>query len=143
MNKKSPLIFISALSLLGILDTGYLTYEHFQNATPACSLLNGCELVLTSTYSVIMGIPLSLLGLVYYLILIGLSLYGLYRNSGLAYKLIALVSGAGFLASLYLVYLQKFVIESWCQYCLFSATITTIIFIISTIGCWIYKTHEN
>ena len=64
-NKKIFIFAIMTVAFLGILDTGYLAYEHFSGVVPPCTI-NGCERVLTSEYAVIFGVPLGLWGLAFY-----------------------------------------------------------------------------
>src|SRR3990172_10648768 len=68
---KFKIIFTFAV--LGVLDTAYLTWEHFTNTVPPCSnnIFIDCGKVLNSQYSVVFGIPLALTGLVHYLVLMG------------------------------------------------------------------------
>ncbi|CAC27037.1 hypothetical protein [Guillardia theta] len=61
-------VFIIILSLIGILETSYLTFYKYTNSEIYCSSLS-CSKVLSSTFSEIMGIPLSLIGFFFYLII--------------------------------------------------------------------------
>ena len=60
--KSTLLVLLIVLSLLGIIDAGYLTYEHYQQIIPPCTvnryfpIASDCGKVLTSAYSVIFGI---------------------------------------------------------------------------------------
>ncbi len=121
--------FLLVIALLGFADATYLTVEHFRGVIPPCTVISGCETVLTSSYSEIAGIPVSLAGSVYYLlILIGVFSYleG-QREKVLRYTLAATV--LGFLASLYFVFLQVFVIKAYCMYCMGSVITSTILFV--------------
>src|SRR3989344_9051477 len=60
-------IAILIISAIGFADATYLTTQHFLGSPVACSILKGCEQVTTSPYSVIFGIPIALLGSLYYL----------------------------------------------------------------------------
>ena len=61
---------------LGFADAVYLTVEHYANRVPPCTILHGCEQVTTSAYSFFYGIPVALLGALYYLaIIVGVALY--------------------------------------------------------------------
>lgn len=111
------------LSFLGFLDATYLTIIHFQNQIPPCTT-DGCETVLTSSYAEIAGIPIALLGALYYVAIFFSILTG--RDS-LAFFIVSL----GFIASCILFSLQLFVIHAFCTYCLVSAGITTLLFITS------------
>jgi len=117
---------IRVLALVGVADSAYLTWSHFQGVTPVCAIA-GCEVVLTSSFATVGIIPLSLLGLFYYLVVFGLTFW-VKRAEGIA-VLLSVVS-AGFLTSLYLVYLQLYVIQSICLYCMISAAISVINFLL-------------
>jgi uncharacterized membrane protein len=127
---KWLLPLLAALALIGFCDASYLSAEHFAGAIPPCTL-HGCETVLTSAYSVVAGVPIALLGAIYYLAL--LVLYFIYfqekKTAVLVFALV--VSVLGFLSDLWFVSAQAFIVHAWCQYCLLSATVSTIIFIIS------------
>src|SRR5688572_25881489 len=58
-----------AAALIGFADSAYLTAQHFQGVIPPCTL-EGCEQVLTSSYASIGPVPVSLLGSLYYGLLV-------------------------------------------------------------------------
>lgn len=119
------------LVFLGIIDAGYLTYEHYSPAVAPCSVgaFADCGAVLNSTYSVIYGVPLALLGLFHYCSLfVWIVSYKLSKRKLFA-DIIILQTLAGLLFSGYLMYLQLLVIGSICIYCTASALISTLIFI--------------
>lgn len=134
MFKKKQIYGISLLILvlLGIVDTGYLTYKHYFEPIGIC--LNGafgdCGAVLNSQYSIIFGIPLSILGVVHYL-WIGALLWMAYVLGSTLYKRLAFIQSAfGVVISIYLTYLQFVVIKSLCPYCLFSALLSIIMYVL-------------
>ena len=138
------------VSAFGFADATYLTTKHFLGTPVACSILKGCEQVTTSSYSLIFGIPVALLGSIYYLTILILSIIYLdsrkinpdfasrkiedprfrsRRNRDILI-IIAKITPLGFLASLYFVYLQIFIIKAICLYCMASAATSTILFIL-------------
>ncbi len=124
-NKVVVILFI--IALLGFTDASFLTIEHYQNRIPPCTT-SGCETVLTSDYSSLFGIPVALLGAIYYLIItIGLFAHieGKHEPS---LRAVLLLTFFGFIMSMWFVYAQAFLIHSYCLYCLGSATISTILF---------------
>lgn len=127
-------IFLIILSLLGLFDAGYLSYEHFSGFIPPCSasiLFTDCGKVLSSQYSTIFGIPLALIGVFHYSFVFLLTfLMVSFKHKWLKYLLI-LETKLGFLASAYFVFLQIAVIKSICLYCMVSALISTLIFLIT------------
>ena len=125
----SILIFALIVALIGFADSVYLTIEHFQGVIPPCSITGGCERVLTSSYASIFGIPTSILGIIYYLlILVGLFTYFESKNTNVL-KWTFLFTTVGFGFSLWFVFLQIFVIHSYCAYCLGSAITSTLLFV--------------
>lgn len=127
-NSLTALIFL-ALGLLGFADASYLTASHYLGTSLNCPILGGCDIVTTSAYSRIFGLPVSLLGNVYYLAVIILAAAFLdSRKRKFLYRL-SYISGVGFLASLIFTYLQFFVIKALCLYCLVSAGISTLILV--------------
>lgn len=125
MKKK---YFIILLIFLGILDTLYLSYEHFAGIIPPCpahSLLGSfvdCGRVLTSSYTSILGVPVALIGLFYYLAL----LFAVFKLK----RFLIYITALALAASSYFMYLQLFVLHSLCLYCTFSALINLFLFLL-------------
>ena len=119
---------ILSLSIIGFADAAYLTIVHYQNIIPPCSIASGCETVLTSPYSLILGVPVALLGSLYYAVMIiGTAIFLDAKNMQIL-RLLCLASSAGMLAALYFVSLELFVIHAICMYCTASALLSTLIF---------------
>ena len=117
------------LSLFGIADALYLTIEHVTGQSVRCTIISGCSEVLSSPYAVIAGIPLAAIGGAAYFTVFSLAILALFGYS-IAGKLLLPLVGAMFLISLWLIYLQAFVIREFCQYCLLSAAITLALFVV-------------
>ena len=116
------------VSFIGFLDSSYLTVQHYRGEPPSCAIFTGCETVASSKYAVVGPIPLALLGLLYYLAIFILTVAYFDTKKERLLLLAALLTIAGFLASLYFVYLQLFVIKAICLYCIISAVSSTILF---------------
>ena len=71
---KTLKILFLALSLLGFLDASYLAIKYYQGEAPTCAFFKGCDVVTTSEYATIFGISIALLGAIYYLSLLLLSI---------------------------------------------------------------------
>ena len=130
LRKHIPLI-LNILILIALFDTSYLTYKHFFEPYAICavSIFGDCGKVLDSSYSIIFGMSLALLGLIHYLYL-GMLLQAVRVIGDMIYKrLLFIQSAIGFILSMYFVYLQFFVIKSLCQYCLLSALISSAIYL--------------
>jgi len=136
--RKFLLYTILFLTLVGAVDAGYLLVQTVSGKAVVCPSvpigrfnLNQCNIVLATPYAKFMGLPTALYGLVAYLFFTILVLYGLVRERPNAVKFLMYLSGFGVLISAYFVYLQFFMINALCFYCLTSATVMTLIFILS------------
>ncbi len=111
------------LSLLGLADAIYLTVEHITGQSARCTIIAGCSEVLSSSYAVVAGIPLAMIGAAAYFTVFSLATLAAfgYRVAGTLLTPLVLLMLA---VSLWLIYLQAFVIHAFCQFCLFSAAIT-------------------
>ncbi len=130
--KHTFALLLLILVLAGTFDTGYLTYKHYFEPIGVCltGFFGNCGTVLNSEYSIIFGVPLSILGLVHYLWIGGL-LWMSYTLGSSLYKRFAFIQSAlGVVISLYLTYLQFFVIKSLCPYCLFSALLSVVMYVL-------------
>ena len=136
--RKFLLYTILFLTLVGAVDAGYLLVQTVSGKAVVCPSvpigrfnLNQCNIVLATPYAKFMGLPTALYGLVAYLFFAILVLYELTNRRLGAIKLLMYLSGLGVLISAYFIYLQFFVINALCFYCLTSATVMTLIFILS------------
>jgi uncharacterized membrane protein len=121
------------LSLLGIADALYLTIEHVTGQSVQCTIISGCSEVLSSRYAVVAGVPLASIGAAAYFTVFSLATLAAFGYRFAATLLTPLVI-AMFLVSLWLIYLQAFVIREFCQYCLFSAAVTVMLLVVVLIG---------
>ena len=117
------------LALAGIGVAGYLTYVHYAGIDPVCTGGGGgCHTVQASSYAELGGVPVALIGLLGYLAL-GASLL-VPGEAGRAAAMGLALAGAGF--SLYLTYLELFVIDAICQWCVASATLMVTLAVLTT-----------
>src|SRR5258708_28470553 len=128
------------LSFLGFLDNTYLTIEHYKNAIPPCTIAHGCETVLTSRFSTISGIPISILGILFYLFSIGLVVLYLDTKRTLFLKFLLILTSISLIVSLVLVGIQAFVLHAFCQYCLTSEGINIVLFVLSV--SWLKRVKQ-
>ena len=125
---KLPLL-AAVVALVGITDAVYLTVHHYTAAPVPCSIVSGCEQVLTSSYAEIYGIPLALFGAAAYVAAFILACLSLFGNR-LTWNLFGVQVTLMAMFTAWLIYLQAYVIEAFCQFCLLSAAVTTTLFII-------------
>ncbi|OGM94704.1 hypothetical protein A2524_02300 [Candidatus Wolfebacteria bacterium RIFOXYD12_FULL_48_21] len=118
MKKNLTIWAILALSTIGFIDSVYLALKILLSSPITCSAFGGgCDIVAQSKYSAIVGVPLSMLGVLFYAaIIIGITYY-LQRRTIKSLEWIAYGLLFGGLFSIYLLALQAFVIEAWCLYC--------------------------
>jgi uncharacterized membrane protein len=127
------------LSALGILVSGYLSVKRFTGGSLACSRWAECDVVNTSVYAKIYGVPVAFIGLAGYLVLLGLALAVLQASGPTQRRLLGLslllaLGGVGF--SAYLTYLELYVIEALCSWCVSSATLISLLAIVGWVNLW-------
>jgi uncharacterized membrane protein len=131
MNKR---MLVALVALAGVFVALYLTlYKLGYIGTIACAV-GSCETVQTSKWATFLGLPVGAWGVGYYLVVLTLALIGLsgrfVESARLSETLVAL-TGVGLLFSLWLTYLELFVIHAICQWCVISAILATILFVLS------------
>lgn len=126
-----PLILI--LSFGGFIDATYLTVSHFKGASLLCNLSTGCDQVTSSAYSTLLGLPVAMLGLFFYLTVFVLIIAYFDTKKDIIPKIILGISLAAFCFSLWFVSVMAFIIKALCQYCLVSAVLSTAIFVASLV----------
>ena len=128
MPRESTLRLAAALlGLLGLAISIYITIAESGGGSAVCVAGGtGCKAVAESDFSELAGINVSVLGIFGYLsILATTAIRGdLGRAGGLLFSLI----GVGF--SAYLTYLELFVIDAICQWCVASAVVMTVLFVV-------------
>jgi uncharacterized membrane protein len=117
------------VALLGLADGIYLTVEHVTGRTAECIASSGCQDVLSSKYAAMGPIPLAALGAFAYFTAFSAALLAAfgYRKCGTFFALVVVMM---FGTTLWLLYLQAFVLHAFCDYCLFSAGVTTVLTLI-------------
>jgi len=126
--------FLTALPLLGFIDSVYLTTSRLLNFSVPCTIFKGCDVVTKSTYSSIGPIPVAMLGIFYYLILFIIAIYYLDTAKKDVFYLFGKLSWIGAVFSVWLVFLQIFILEAYCTYCMISASFCAILFVL----CLVY-----
>jgi uncharacterized membrane protein len=130
------------VALLGLADALYLTIEHVTGQSVRCTILSGCSEVLSSSYAVVAGVPLAAIGAAAYFTVFSLATLAAFGYRIAATALAPIVI-AMFFVSLWLVYLQAFVIREFCQYCLFSAGITFVLLVLVVIVPRIHRSPNS
>ena len=122
-------IVMACLALVGLADAIYLTVQHVTGQSVRCTIVSGCSEVLSSSYASINGIPVALIGAVAYFTVFSLSTLAAFGYA-LVDKLLLIVIALMSLTTLWLIYLQAFVIGQFCQFCLLSAAVTIVLMVL-------------
>lgn len=134
MNYKKIAFIFLALGIIGFFDAGYLTLKHYTHTPIGCSLVQGCERVTTSEYAVVGGVPVALLGTLYYFIIALFSGIYLKTKNKKWIRAEIIITPIGFAASVWFVYAQLFIIGAICLYCIGSVFISTALFVVSMVN---------
>jgi len=125
---------VAALALAGIFVALYLLlYKIGVVGNLSCSI-GSCETVNTSKWAIFLGAPVAGWGVVFYVALFVVALVSIqdrYADSLAISKLLALITGIGFVFSAWLTSLELFVIHAICQWCVMSAIIVTTTFVVA------------
>ncbi|MCJ7733656.1 MAG: hypothetical protein MUP11_03815 [Anaerolineales bacterium] len=134
--KQAPNWLIPLLSIIGAGIAGYLAYVEFNQVEAVCGPVGNCNSVQESPYATLFGIlPVGVLGVMGYIMILIIWLVELLNlpdwKSTLQYAFWA-VTLFGLLFSIYLTFLEPFVIGATCMWCISSAVIMTILFLLAT-----------
>lgn len=132
-------VTVLLVALIGFADAAYLTVEHYKNVIPPCSI-GGCEVVLTSAYSTVFGLPVSLVGAVFYLLIAASAFAYLEGKHEKVFRLGLALTVLGFLTSVFFFIIQAFVLHAFCYYCLGSAGTSTLLFILAW---YVFATYSS
>jgi uncharacterized membrane protein len=127
MSGRITRIVMIVLSVIGLGLASYLTYVHYSGTQVICTS-DSCELVQTSVYSKLAGVPVALLGLIGY-VFIFVSLVLPEREET---RLATLgITAVGFGFSAYLTGRELFSLHQICEWCVSSACLMTILMLLS------------
>lgn len=129
---RNPFTIASlVLAVVGLGLSAYLTYVHYNIDALVCSG-GGCELVQTSQYSEMFGIPIAIFGLLMFLTLIGAIVLREMRpeTSDLVSTAILMILLTAVLYWAYLTWLELNVIHAICQWCVMTSGATVLMLIV-------------
>jgi vitamin-K-epoxide reductase (warfarin-sensitive) len=112
---------IALLAVAGVAVSSVSLYGHFATSkTSFCDFSQSfnCDIVNRSAYSMVLGVPVALIGIIGYLLITALGT--IYRNKAETPVLLLIASAGGLGFALYLTYIEKFVLGVWCVLCLTS-----------------------
>lgn len=128
--RNALLVLVLLLSFIGLADSWYLAQSAIEGSELSCSIgagLDGCNVVAESEYSRVLGIPLALYGVGFYGLAFVAGALLFVRRERFLYQALLALGGFGFVASLYFLFLQLFIIKATCIYCLVSLVVATIL----------------
>jgi uncharacterized membrane protein len=108
---------LTALAAVGLGIAAYLLAVRVLGEAPACGPVKGCETVATSEYATVAGVPVALFGVLFSITLLAACLAWWRRGDQRALYVAYGLGLAGIIAVLYLTYLELFVIEAICVWC--------------------------
>lgn len=117
---------VAIVSVVGLADATYLTVQALTGETLSCGGSPDCFRVLGSSYAKVGGLPVAMLGALAYFSAFTFATFAAFGYAR-APKFLALMVGMMFLTTLWLLYVQAFLLHAYCRYCLLSAAITFLI----------------
>jgi len=120
---------IAALAATGAAVGGYLTFIHWAEEPVICGGLGSCATVQSSEYAEVAGVPVALLGLLLYLAIVALVVVAGSRSWGMLAVFGLALSGV--LYSGYLTWVELFVLDAICLWCVSSALVIAAIMLLA------------
>lgn len=121
-------VLVPLLAITGLGVAGYLAYVETQQVAAVCGPIGECNIVQSSSYARVFGIPIAVLGVFSYVAILGLWLWQrLGSNAGTARLSLLAVVFAGVLFSIYLTLVEIFIIRAVCAWCLTSAIVMALL----------------
>lgn len=122
--RRRLMVAIAFAALGGVAVSSVSLYHHISKSkTSFCDINQSfdCDLVNRSAYSTVLGVPVALIGILGYLLILGLAT--VYREKAETPVMLTVVSAAGLGFALYLTYIEAHVLDAWCILCLTSLTL--------------------
>lgn len=132
------------MALIGLVDSLYLAYIKLSNQIGICGI-GECEVVNSSKYAEVAGIPIALLGAGAYLLIAVLLGWGHHLNPlGQSASLWVFgITLVGVLYSIYLTYIEVAVLHAICPYCVVSAVVMAFLFVLAIVRLFMEPVAEE
>lgn len=131
-DRAIPRYLVPLVLVIGLLVAGYMSYVEVTLNDAVCGIIGSCNVVQQSAYAALFGIPIGIIGVTGYTVL--LVLWGIGQRIREAEWLLFALSMGGVLFSIYLTYLEPFVIKASCVWCLTSAVCMMLLVLLMTPG---------
>ncbi|MGB7659285.1 MAG: vitamin K epoxide reductase family protein [Pseudolabrys sp.] len=136
-----PIYVMLALTVIGISDAMYVAYGSYRGTQLWCPILDGCNTVVNSPYSRVLGMPMSYFGFIYYLFMFGLAARLAYEPASKSLRFrVVLYAALGAVSSAYFIYLQLGLIQAICSYCIISAIVS---FLLLLAALWHFQVTRS
>ena len=143
MHRQPRLHALAALlSVAGLADSIYLTVTHLTGEDVTCLASSGCSEVLSSAYASVGPIPLGAFGALGYFLAFSFAILSAFGYPRARTFLTVVVAGM-LLTTLWLLYVQAFVLHAFCDFCLLSAALTLSLSAIVAAGYFIGRRHRT
>jgi len=119
-------VIAAGICLIGLADATYLMVQYLTGETAVCGASPDCSKVLTSPYAKVARIPVAAFGVLGYFGAFSLATFAAFGYAR-ARQLFAFAVGAMFAATLWLLFVQAFLLHAFCRYCLFSAALVFVL----------------
>lgn len=132
--KRTGVVLILLFAFFGLSDSLYIAQNEATNTPLLCTVdnLSGCNIVAASQYTRFFGISLAEYGVMFYAFVFVIAALELVLFDRLLRRVLQVASLFGVVASAYFTFLEIFVIQALCIYCLASALIALLIFIFAS-----------
>lgn len=129
--KRALVLLILLLAFFGMADAAYLAQYNLSGEPLICNIesLSGCNIVAASTYSTLFGVPLAVYGVIFYALVFALAALELVFFTTLLRRLLQIVAVVGAVAGIVFTFIQVYLINALCIYCLLSAVASFLILI--------------
>jgi len=134
MSRPILLSVLLALAFVGIADAWYLSMSALTDTALSCDLgavLDGCNIVAKSEFSHFFGLPLAMYGVAFFAVVFVIAAIQLVTPHKTLFRLLYALGVLGSVASVLFLFIQIAVIKALCIYCIASAVITFLIWLIS------------
>lgn len=120
---KHDIVIVIALAAFGL--SLYLAITKYLGYAVPCDITKGCEVVLSSKYSELFGLPLAVWGVVFYTSVV---VSALLANHYVVFKrILTAILSLGGVAAIVFLSIQFFLLHKVCQYCLITDAIAIIL----------------
>jgi uncharacterized membrane protein len=129
-------MLMALISLLGLFLGIYLTLYHYGIVGSLACGVSSCETVQSSRWSMFLGVPVATWGAGFYVLMLVLSFAALQDRFADSPRLalgMMVLAGWGVLFTAWLNYLEAFVIHAWCEWCLGSAAMVLVLFVLTVL----------